>query len=103
MERWEALGRCCTVCHKPCEPFGRNVVWDHPIGVFYGEETDPDRMEPHHAAGCAPSKTAKDATARAKVKRLIKKQEPRAGPGQIRHQGFSKIKRPLRPKKSEDK
>jgi len=92
--RWEALGRCCTICGLPCEAFGRSVVWDHRLGVWFGEATDPDRMDVHHARGCAPAKTAKDATVRAKVKRLVKKAcgAPRS-PSVIHSRGFSPVSR----------
>ena len=89
LARWAAVGGRCVICHEPCEPYGPTVIWDHRIGVWFGEETDPDRMDPHHAVGCAPSKTANDATIRAKVKRIIAKAvgQPRK-PSRIKSRGF---------------
>lgn len=79
LARWEALGRCCTVCHHPCEPLGPTVIWDHRVQLSIGGTNDLSNMEPHHAAPkpCAAIKTAQDAKDRAKAKRLAFKHSNR--------------------------
>ena len=89
--RWTALGSRCTMCGMPCEPYGPTVIWDHPKGVWFGEETDPNTMEPHHKTPeCAGAKTAADATRRAKTKRLIKKLAEERKPSRLKSRGFDK-------------
>lgn len=93
--RWEALGGCCTRCGLPCEAYGPLVIWDHPQGLWFGEDTDPNTMEPNHnTPECGKAKTAADATRRAKTKRQAKLMEPRA-PGSIRSRPFDKNHRPF--------
>jgi hypothetical protein len=86
VRRWEELGKCCTVCHLPCDPYGSTVVWDHRLQLAIGGTNDLSNMECHHnSPECSGAKTRSDATARAKVKRIIAKEN-----------GETKLKRPIK-------
>lgn len=90
--RWNAVGRCCTVCHEPCAPFGPDVVWDHRIQLAFGGGQAIEAFEPHHADPCAKIKTAQDATDRARAKRIDQKATEPKKPSRIHSRGFDRTK-----------
>lgn len=84
---WEARGKVCGGCHEPVPCTGGGVVYDHDIQLWMDGPEDDANVWPL-CARCNKLKTAGDAKARAKVRRLWKKAlgQPRAasrlrGPG----------------------
>ncbi len=91
--RWNALGRCCTVCHEPCAPYGPTVIWDHRIQLAHGGGQAIEAFECHHAEVCAALKTAADAKSRAKANRIRKREAGEKRPGRkIAGRGFDRSK-----------
>lgn len=94
LARWNALGRCCTICGEPCAPYGPTVVWDHVKPLWMGGTNDPANYEPNHTGECADRKTAADAEARARAKRRAKKNDPaQRKPSRLKSRGFDKTRR----------
>lgn len=79
------------MCKLPCEPLGRATTWDHFSPLWISHDNSNANFFPIHRDPCDIEKTARDAADRAKVKRLIAKEDGMRRPRkQIRSPGFSK-------------
>lgn len=93
LQRWEECGQACMICRMPVLYSGPSVIWDHRVPLAIGGTNDLSNMEPHHAGPCAKMKTALDAKARAKVKRIIKREADGPKPSRLQSRGFQKTLR----------
>lgn len=81
-------GGRCAECGKPFEP-GDLIEYDHIHQLAMGGADDPSNLRPVHVTPCHKGKSAKDAAARGKVRRLTGATPKRAGP-KIRSRGFDR-------------
>lgn len=88
-----AWGGRCWFCRMPVPVEGPEVVYDHVTQLWMkGSDADED-IGPIHAAPCNKIKTAADAKARAKVKRIHKRQASETRSKRpIRNRGFDTTK-----------
>ena len=90
-QRWEEVGRCCTICGEPCEASGPAVIWDHRIPLALAGTNDLTNFEPHHNGKCSAWKTRNDKRMIAKAKRIQAKiKDDRAKRRKIIGRGFQK-------------
>lgn len=84
---WEAAGRKCFMCSKPVPESW--TVLDHEIQLWMGGSDDDANLRPL-CPSCDKLKTAADATKRAKVKRIIRREAGEKKPTTLNGRGFDK-------------
>jgi len=89
---WEAAGGKCFMCSKPVPESW--TVLDHFVQLWMGGADEDSNLRPL-CTPCDRFKTAADATKRAKVKRIIKRESGIKNPTTIKSRGFGDQKRKL--------
>lgn len=101
MERvWRRENGICWWCGRPVAMRGPTVRYDHRLALDLGGPETDENLFPLHRDPCDLAKTAEDATAIAKARRLRKSHDPdrekkpsRFPPGrQLQGQGFDKTR-----------
>ena len=92
---WAAAGGVCYHCGEPVPMLGPDVRYDHVIQIWITRRDDDADVSPAHTACDAP-KTANDAKIRAKIKRLIAREDGTRKPRKaIPSRGFPTVSRPF--------
>ncbi len=72
---WDSWKGVCYFCRQPVAVDGPSVIYDHVTQLWMKGSDANEAIAPIHADPCNKLKTAADATARAKVKRIWKKHD----------------------------
>jgi 5-methylcytosine-specific restriction enzyme A len=92
---WAAAGGVCYHCGEPVPMLGPDVRYDHVVQIWITRRDEDADVSPAHTT-CDKPKTAADAKVRAKIKRILARQDgTRRERKPIPSRGFPEVSRPM--------